>query len=245
MISPEGLLHRVPFSALLPKRSVVYMPSGSTYRVLRDAAPVKGKGIVAFGGPDYSHSNLPSLPFAGEEAKAIGSVVLTGAKVTRSAVTQHLRRVKPWRAIHFACHGKIDEDRPLFSGLELSPENPEDTALLTGLDLLTTRLHTEMAVLSACQTGLGRDYGGEGLLGLTRSFLLAGAPRVIASLWKVDDAATKALMLKFYELWSPTGKGPRMPAGEALRRAQDHVRSQAKWRHPYYWGAWVLWGLPD
>ena len=82
-------------------------------------------------------------------------------------------------------------------------------------------------------------------MGLTRAFMFAGAPRVICSLWKVDDDATRALMTKFYELWNPKDGQARLPTAEALRTAQEFVRSQEKWKHPYYWAAWVLWGLPE
>ena len=82
------------------------------------------------------------------------------------------------------------------------------------------------------------------MLGLTRAFMYAGTPRVICSLWPVDDEATSALMVKFYELWAPAnGKG--LGAAEALRGAQEHIRKEKKWAHPCYWAAWVLWGLPD
>ena len=78
---------------------------------------------------------------------------------------------------------------------------------------------------------------------MTRAFMYAGSPRVLCSLWKVDDEATRALMVKFYELWNPAdGEGLR--AAEALRQAQGFVRGHEKWRHPYCWAAWVLWGLP-
>ena len=88
---------------------------------------------------------------------------------------------------------------------------------------------------------LDRSEGADGLVG---AFLYAGASRVLASLWKVDDEATQVCMTKFYELWNQkTGKG--LPAAEALLRAQAHVRSQEKWAHPYFWAAWTLWGLPD
>ena len=120
------------------------------------------------------------------------------------------------------------------------------------------RIPADLAVLSACETGKGKVVRGEGILGLTRAFMFAGAPRVICSLWKVDDAATQALMIKFYELWngeaalSEAGKaksngserkGPG--AADALKQAQEYIRSQKKWEHPYYWAAWVLWGLPE
>jgi CHAT domain-containing protein len=104
------------------------------------------------------------------------------------------------------------------------------------------RMHVpaDLVVLSACETAKGRTYGGEGVLGLTRAFMLAGAPRVIVSLWKVDDEATRALMTKFYEVWN-AGKAP----AAALREAQAFVRGQEKWKHPKYWAAWTLWGLPE
>ena len=75
--------------------------------------------------------------------------------------------------------------------------------------------------------------------------MLAGAPRVIVSLWKVDDAATKALMVKFYELWNPKDGSQGLPTATALKKAQEFVRSHKKWKHPYYWAAWQLWGLGD
>ena len=71
----------------------------------------------------------------------------------------------------------------------------------------------------------------------------AGAPRILCSLWKVDDEATRALMTKFYELWNPES-GDGIGPAEALKQAQAHIRAQKKWKHPYYWAAWVLWGLP-
>lgn len=94
-------------------------------------------------------------------------------------------------------------------------------------------------MLSACETGRGKPYSAEGVFGFTQAFMLAGTPRVIVSLWKVDDVATRALMVKFYELWKT------MPAARALAKAQAYVRSHEKWRHPYYWAAWQLWGLPE
>ena len=122
--------------------------------------------------------------------------------------------------------------------------DPENDGLLSCLDVFRMRIPADLVVLSACETGRGTVYPAEGVVGLTRAFMLAGSPRVICSLWKVDDAATKALMVKFYELWDPE-EGESLAAATALKRAQEYVRSHEKWRHPYYWAAWVLWGLPD
>jgi CHAT domain-containing protein len=111
--------------------------------------------------------------------------------------------------------------------------------------VLQARVPADLVVLSACETARGKVYRGEGMVGLTRAFMFAGAPRVLASLWKVDDAATLALMKRFYEAWNPRDGRPGLATAAALRAAQQHVRAQEKWRHPYYWAAWVLWGPPD
>jgi len=109
------------------------------------------------------------------------------------------------------------------------------------MDIYRMRIPADLVVLSACETGKGKVYKAEGVIGWTRAFLFAGAPRVIVSLWKVDDQATRALMEKFYALW----KDSKMPAATALKQAQAHVASQPQWKHPYFWAAWQLWGLGE
>lgn len=94
-------------------------------------------------------------------------------------------------------------------------------------------------MLSACEAGRGKVVRSEGIVGLTRAFMFAGSPRAPCSLWKVDDEATAALMRRFYALWSPKDGTQGLPADEALRAAQEHVRSVERWRHPYDWAAWV------
>ena len=121
----------------------------------------------------------------------------------------------------------------------------EDDGFLTCLDVFQLKIPADLVVLSACETAKGRIYRMEGILGLTRAFMFAGTPRVICSLWKVDDEATRALMTRFYALWGGATEGEDgVSAAAALRRAQEFVRSHEKWEHPQYWAAWVLWGLP-
>jgi CHAT domain-containing protein len=86
---------------------------------------------------------------------------------------------------------------------------------------------------------------GEGILGFTRMFMYVGAPRVLCSLWEVDDEAARALMVAFYARWNPKDGSKGVGAAEALRAAQDEIRAQEKWADPHDWAAWVLWGLPD
>jgi CHAT domain-containing protein len=149
----------------------------------------------------------------------------------------------------------------MLSSLAMLGDDAND-GYLTALDVLRLQLDVDLISLSACNTGRGRVVRGEGVLGLTRAFLFAGAPRVLCSLWKVDDAATSALMIKFYELWNPLPKaaGPErgrpgrvegdrgLGAAAALQKAQAFIRAHPdhpEWKHPYYWAAWVLWGLPE
>ena len=101
------------------------------------------------------------------------------------------------------------------------------------------KLPAELVALSACQTGLGKEIKGEGLVGLARGFMYAGAPRIVASLWKVDDLATIELMKRFYQ--GMLGPERLRPAG-ALRQAQLSIWKQKQWREPYYWAAFLLQG---
>lgn len=110
---------------------------------------------------------------------------------------------------------------------------------LTTLEVFRMRIPSDLVVLSACETARGRIYRSEGIVGFTRAFMLAGAPRVVVSLWNVDDDSTRVLMVKFYELWNG------LPTAAALRKAQEFVAGHEKWKHPCYWAAWQLWGAPD
>src|SRR4029077_7941258 len=106
-------------------------------------------------------------------------------------------------------------------------------------EIYNLKLSADLVVLSACQTGLGKEIKGEGLVGLTRGFMYAGAPRVVASLWKVDDKATAELMRRFYS--GMLGPAALRPAA-ALRSAQVDLWKTRGWENPYYWAAFTLQG---
>jgi CHAT domain-containing protein/Tfp pilus assembly protein PilF len=147
-----------------------------------------------------------------------------------------------YRIVHFATHGLLNNVHPELSGIVLSLVNKEgdqQDGFLRLQDIYNLKLPAELVVLSACQTGLGKEIKGEGLIGLTRGFMYAGAPRVVASLWKVDDRATSELMKRFYQ--GMLGPERLRPAG-ALRQAQLSIWKQKQWREPYYWAAFVLQG---
>lgn len=109
---------------------------------------------------------------------------------------------------------------------------------LSTLQKFSLKLNADLVVLSACQTGLGKESRGEGLVGLTRGFMYAGAPRVVASLWQVDDLATAELMKRFYRGMLRDGLRP----AAALRAAQLELSQQRRWAAPYFWAAFTLQG---
>jgi tetratricopeptide (TPR) repeat protein len=146
-----------------------------------------------------------------------------------------------YRIVHFATHGLLNSEHPELSGVVLSLVDergrPQD-GFLRLHEIFNLRLPAELVVLSACQTGLGKEVKGEGLVGLTRGFMYAGAARVVASLWQVEDAATAELMRRFYRRMLKDGMRP----AAALRAAQIEMWRKPQWRSPFYWGGFALQG---
>jgi tetratricopeptide (TPR) repeat protein len=248
LVSPDGPLAYLPFSLLVEGPEVVHVPSGSAWLLLAPEAAKRGEKILALGDPDYRAAGQATrrrgpdrvpLPATRDEAKAIGTDLLLGKEATETGLRDALARRTRWRAVHLACHGRIDHAHPTLSALALTP-TAEDDGMLTVLEVLASRIPADLVVLSACETARGKVVSGEGIVGLTRAFLYAGTPRVIVSLWPVDDDATAALMKAFYALWKAGTPPPR-----ALREAQAEVRIDERWTHPAYWAAWTLWGSAD
>lgn len=150
--------------------------------------------------------------------------------------------LQPYRMIHIASHAFLNNSHPDLSGIVLGlvDERGQPTnGFLRLHDIYNLTLPADLVVLSACQTALGADVRGEGLIGLTRGFMYAGAARVLASLWKVDDAATATLMSRFYEAMF---RGSQQNPAAALRTAQISLWREARWSSPYYWAAFNLQG---
>lgn len=145
------------------------------------------------------------------------------------------------RILHIATHTVIDNDHPALSKIVLSRVDERGRArdgYLRLYEIYNLNLHADLVVLSACRTALGTEIRGEGLVGLTRAFLYAGASRVVASLWSVQDKATAELMRHFYTHLLTDG----MPAAAALHAAQLEMASDPRWSNPYYWAAFTLQG---
>jgi len=192
---------------------------------------------------------IPALPASREEADAIMSAVpwRTGLKaVDFQASRQTIEQTdfSHYRILHFATHGFVDYQHPELSGLVLSMVDekgqPQDGYLRLH-DIYGLKLPVDLVVLSACNSGLGKEIKGEGLIGLTRGFMYAGARGAVVSLWKVDDDATAELMKHFYAGMFQKGLTP----AAALREAQLSLRSQRRWNSPYYWAAFVIQGQYD
>jgi CHAT domain-containing protein len=146
-----------------------------------------------------------------------------------------------YRVVHFATHGIVNNSHAELSGIVLSlvdERGKPQNGYLRLYDLYNLKLSADLVVLSACQTALGKEIRGEGLVGLTRGFMYAGAPRVIASLWQIDDRASAEFMKRFYEAML----GQKLRPAAALRAAQVSMSQDPRWRQPHYWAAFTIQG---
>jgi CHAT domain-containing protein len=172
-------------------------------------------------------------------APKVGNFKATDFQANRATATSG--KLSTYRYIHFATHGYLDSDRPDLSAVLLSlvdeKGEPQD-GFLRAHEVYNLDLPAELVVLSACQTGLGKEIKGEGLVGLTRGFMYAGARRVLVSLWNVNDKATAELMQRFYRRMLRDNQSP----AAALRLAQVEMWQQKQWQSPYYWAAFTMQG---
>jgi CHAT domain-containing protein/predicted negative regulator of RcsB-dependent stress response len=225
-------------------------------RVLEAMGNIKGaQGSQVAVNPPVPLSRLRGLKRGGgfgrlrateNEARAIEEftskperLVAKGFDASRAMATDPA--LGQYRIVHFATHGILDRENPELSAIVLSlvdrQGRPQDGYLRLH-DIYNLNLPVELVVLSGCDTGLGKEFKGEGLVGLTRGFMYAGAARVMASLWKVEDEPTAILMRNFYRNMLKEG----LPPATALRKAQIALWQSGDWRQPNYWAAFVIQG---
>jgi CHAT domain-containing protein len=189
---------------------------------------------------------LPRLLFSRQEARSIIQVAPVGQSMEAldfkaSRETAVGSELSKYRIVHFATHGVLDMEHPELSGVALSmigaDGKPQDGHLRL-YDIYNLNLSADLVVLSACQTGIGKQIKGEGLIALTRGFMYAGAKSIVATLWKVDDAATSALMAEFYRQMFIN----KLKPSAALRAAQLKLAQQSRWQSPYYWAGFFIQG---
>jgi CHAT domain-containing protein/Tfp pilus assembly protein PilF len=249
LLSPDGPLHALPFAALVRRpqplgylaewRPLHVVVSATVYAEVRKSRiAAAGPALVAFGDPRPARPLKP-LDASATEVNDIAAVFGPQASTyLREAATEsRAKAVGAARYVHFACHGLLDPRSPLDSALALSPTAAGDNGLLQAWEVFdSVRLRADLVTLSACETGLGKEMGGEGMIGLTRAFQYAGARSVVASLWAISDRSTATLMRRFYE---------RLQAGaskdEALQSAQVALlRGDAATAHPFHWAAFQV-----
>jgi tetratricopeptide (TPR) repeat protein len=256
-----------PTVLLIAEHEVLSLPSASALVALRRAPAASAPRTVAviadpvFGPSDRraprgltslaslrraESDRFGRLPFSRQEADAILALVpptqsfaALGFGASRQTVLSG--RLAPFGIIHFATHGVLNSRYPELSGVALSMIDPQGHAVdgfLAVHDVYRLSLPADLVVLSGCDTGLGQEVRGEGLIGLTRAFFYAGARRVLVSLWPVEDQATAELMRRFYREVLENGRRP----AAALQAAQNDLRREPRWESPYSWAGFILQG---
>ncbi|HYH85194.1 MAG TPA: CHAT domain-containing protein [Pyrinomonadaceae bacterium] len=189
---------------------------------------------------------LPRLPGTRREAGAIARLVPPARRkealdFAASRATATSPDLGQYSYVHFATHGFLNSEHPELSGIVLSMFDERGAAqdgFLRAHEVFNLKLSADVVTLSACQTGLGKEIRGEGLVGLTRGFMYAGAPRVVVSLWNVNDAATAELMTRFYRGMLRQ----RLRPAQALQAAQVSLLREKRFQSPYFWAAFTLQG---
>lgn len=269
-IIPHGILHHFPFAALItsprnldfkkgqhlvrPKffieeKQIIMLPSASVLPIVKQSEDRNRDNALIIGNPIYPTKNWANLPGAESEAAMVASnfpdgkyLLLKKGDATETAVKEAIPK---YSIIHFATHGEFEEDA-LKSKILFTKTN-EDDGYLRAEEIFDLNLNANLIVLSACQSGQigGLEKGalpsGDDLIGLTRSFIYAGTPSIIATLWFVDDKATSVVMEKFYKKFIQDG----IDKAEALNFAQLVVLNDLEnidWKHPFYWAPFFLMG---
>jgi len=241
-ILPHGPLHYLPFAALydgtgyvMDRVTLLTVPSATVLTYLEKKPRARQGPTVVFANPDLGDTRF-DLPYADQEGTAIHMRVPSAILLRRNDATetQARRRALDAKVLHFAAHATFKQDRPLDSAVMLAPGGGQDGALTAG-EIFGLTLPGSLVVLSACETGRGKLAAGDELIGLTRAFMYAGAPQLLATLWQVDDKASSLLMDEFYR------ELVNRPPADALRLAQTNVR--ATYPHPFYWAAFTTYGL--
>lgn len=248
IIIPYGILHYLPFAALkddqgffIDRFSLSLAPSSTVLGYcLNKGGPFPNipvqVSVKAFGNPDLADVSL-DLPFAEKEIVALERVfsevtVYSRQDANEANVKNHAKNAD---ILHFACHATYEPEAPLFSSLLLSSSSRED-GRLEAQEIFGLHLNCGLVTLSACESGLGKITRGDEIIGLSRSFIYAGTPSILTSLWKVEDLATAVMMKRFYRYLAAGSS-----RAEALRQAQLIVRQFVN-PHPSAWAAFHVTG---
>lgn len=247
---------------LIKEHSISYTPSLSLSYYLDKKEPVKTNDVLMVGRSIFSEvqrgdelfssremlsqiENLHDLPGVENELKSIAENIDKNCFVkillNENANEQQLKKeigLKEFKYIHIATHGFADDSTPQFSSLVLNTnDRSSEDGLLQSYEIASLDINTDLTVLSACNTGLGKLYSGEGMIGLNQSFFIAGSKSLCLTLWSISDASTSSFMNYFYSNLSAG-----MTKREALRQAKLSLMSDEKYSSPYYWAPYILSG---
>jgi CHAT domain-containing protein len=215
--------------------SIFYLPNSGVFKYAMEKQVSRGMKVLAFGNPDLGNRDM-DLPYAAMEVESIKkridqTTIFLNKEATKKKVKDLMGE---FDIIHFATHGQYIPDSPMASSLLLTPDSQDD-GRLTALEILKLHFKGRAVVLSACKTALGMSSTGTEIVGFNRSFLYAGSPSVISTLWNVDDKATAQFMDHLYK-YLEAGKD----MADALKMTKvDMIR---KGYAPYYWAPFILTG---
>jgi CHAT domain-containing protein len=249
VVIPHGMLHYLPFQALrspegkylIESYTMSYLPSASVLKYAREKNRGNRSDLLAVANPKTDLSPLPAAELEAREVSALFSrkEVLLGSGATESKFKSEGPR---YDMLLFSTHGEMIESAPLESNLRFTPSSQDD-GKLTVSEIFDMEVKANLVTLSACETGLARGSKGgfpqgDDLVGLSRAFIHAGAPSVVASLWKVSDEATVSMMRSFYRNLQTMSKA------QALQQAQLSLAKSSAMTssHPYFWAPFVLVG---
>ena len=260
-IIPDGFLWTLPFQALTTTRgnyliqehSLYYAPSLSVLKELTLRRPQQSSrdSLIAFGNPVIERTaklneDLHPIPEAEGEVVAVANTVGTPRKrvlVGPQADEKTFKSLAPqYATIHLATHGVLDNKDPLNSYLLLTRTDgdAENDGLLRAREIIDMHLDADLAVLSACETGNGRISPGEGVIGMSWAFFVAGARSVVVSQWRVNSGSTSQLMKNFYRALATQNERNSRNKSQALREASLLLLKDRRYRHPFYWAGFVL-----
>jgi CHAT domain-containing protein len=263
-IVPEGFLWNLPFQALVSKgeryliedHPLYYAPSLSVLREMtkaRTAQEGSEASLIAFGNPVIGkdaqrNEELCPLPEAETEVRSVAKTfppMRNKAFIGREASERTFKALAPtYSTIHLATHGVLDNRQPLYSHLLLTKTDgdPDNDGLLEAREIMNMKLNADLAVLSACETANGRISPGEGVIGTSWAFFVAGTRSMLVSQWKVNSASTSQLMMNFYHALQSRKSTEDVKKAKSLQEATLRLMSDDLYRHPFYWAGFVLVG---
>ena len=247
------LIKKISASGKVPQKDL-FLVSDPVFSKIDNRLENNGSANTGFVATVLGHfrsfdslESLPRLPASSEEANSITKVVGAAATTARTGFAANRENIlnagiADYKVLHFATHGLLDEKRPELSGIVLSlfdeSGRQQDGGFIRLQDVYGMNLNADLVVLSACDTGLGKEIKGEGLMSLNNAFLQAGAKSVVSSLWKVDDAVTKELMTEFYSGMA----SENLTSSQALRQAQIRLHNDPRFSSPFYWASFTAQG---